>query len=345
MGSKCQKRSVLWFIHFLLSSSFLHFWDSIYFQPLWFEGFGFTILNDDGFVLSLLPRERTFAKKGREELNHLELDKIHLLWLTLKSSFRGFKALNQIIRKHNICVFLASSVNEVAEKEHFWVFKEYIQNIAVLDNLVQECSIVFVFQSKSGTFWNGVLKTLLALKVISVRSKTDCCARVLKTSDFVYVLLRSVMDEVSVSQVQQNILVGVPQKFQAKKHCQVQHVMSFSHPSILGYPWNRCGIAPWRKSVPGPKEKFPAGWAGEQWSCSQPDTRAVCSHHLEGGLCREFLSGVSGGIWPFCGSHRLVLHVAGASSSTPPDTAPPPAHGEDRGRGNHSGVTRGLANW
>lgn len=57
------------------------------------------------------------------------------------------------------------------------------------------------------------------------------------------------------------------------------------------------------------------------------------------------MSRVSGGIWPFWRSHRLVLNVAGASSSTPPDTAPPPTHGEDRGRGNHSGVTRGLANY
>lgn len=95
----------------------------IYFQPLWFEVFGFTIVNDEDFVLSLLPRKKNFARKGKEEFNHLELDKIHLQQLTLKSSFGGFKALNQIILKHNICLFLAFSVIEVAEKEHFGIFK------------------------------------------------------------------------------------------------------------------------------------------------------------------------------------------------------------------------------
>lgn len=58
---------------------FLHIWDSVYFHPLWFEGFGFTIPNDEDFALSLLPRKRTFARKGREELNHFERGKIHLL--------------------------------------------------------------------------------------------------------------------------------------------------------------------------------------------------------------------------------------------------------------------------
>lgn len=37
------------------------------------------IPNDEDFMMSLLPRKRTFARKGREELNHLELDKMHLL--------------------------------------------------------------------------------------------------------------------------------------------------------------------------------------------------------------------------------------------------------------------------
>lgn len=77
-------------------------------------------------MLSLLPRKRSFSRKGKEEFNHLELDKIHLLQLTLKSSFGGFKALNQVILKHNICLFLALSVNEVVEKEHFGIFKKYI---------------------------------------------------------------------------------------------------------------------------------------------------------------------------------------------------------------------------
>lgn len=43
---------------------FLYIWDSVYFLPLYFEGFGLMIPNYEGFVLSLLPRKRTFARKG-----------------------------------------------------------------------------------------------------------------------------------------------------------------------------------------------------------------------------------------------------------------------------------------
>lgn len=60
---------------------------------------------------------------------------MHLLWLTLKSSFGGFKVLNQIILRCNFCIFLVFSMNEVVEKEHFWIFRNYILNIPVVSEL------------------------------------------------------------------------------------------------------------------------------------------------------------------------------------------------------------------
>ncbi|RLW03347.1 hypothetical protein DV515_00006641 [Chloebia gouldiae] len=39
-----------------------------------------------------------------------------------------------------------------------------------------------------------------------------------------------------------------------QKHRQIQHVMSLAQVSILAYPWNISGIAPWRESGTGRKE-------------------------------------------------------------------------------------------
>lgn len=84
------------------------------------------------FAMSLLPRRRGFARKREEEFNHLELAEICLLGLTLKSSFGGFKVLNRIVLSCNICIFLASSMKEVGEKEHFCIFRNDILNIPVV---------------------------------------------------------------------------------------------------------------------------------------------------------------------------------------------------------------------
>lgn len=217
---------------------------------------------------------------------------------------------------------------------------------------MQDCSTVHVFRSKSGVFWNGVLKTLLALKVISVRSKNNLT---------------------DVAECENNITFWVciaevgawwnTSESDAAKHSRSCHCTEIPGKSTIrfsmwwvfprftswlihGHRQNRCGIAPWRENLCQAIRKTPDGWTGEPWSWIQLDTQPVCVHHLQGWAWRsvQAMWGVSDGIWLFCGSHRLVLAVAGASSSTPPDTAPPPARGEDRGRGNHSGVTRGLAN-
>lgn len=78
------------------------------------------------------------------------------------------------------------------------------------------------------------------------------------TSDFGCVLLWLVIDEIPVSQMQQNILVvATAQKFQAKAPSDSACDESFPGLQswlIHGHRQNRCGIAPWRESVTGHKE-------------------------------------------------------------------------------------------
>lgn len=164
-----------------------------------------------------------------------------------------------------------------------------------------------------------------------------------ETSHFGWVLLRSVIDEVSGAAEHP----GSSHSTEIAGKISIRFSMWWAFarfPSWLTHGIN-LGLHP-VGSLRRVRRKIPDGWTGQHWSCIPLDTQAVCLHHLEGRAWSSVqeVSGISGGIWPFWGSHRLVLNVAGASSSTAPDAAPPPAHGEDRGRGDHSGLTRGLAN-
>lgn len=68
----------------------------------------------------------------------------------------------------------------------------------------------------------------------------------------------------------------------------------------------------------------------------------VSLHHVEARAQSCSCALCSFGNVEFGDIYRMVLAVSGASSSTAPYAASSPDNREDRGRGNHSGVTSGL---